>query len=203
MFLQINQNAYIFIIAFMTLLASKIKEKKLVQRLSMYDHILLSSKDAENIFNRLFLRKKNKKSKLHILGYPKLDFLTKKNSKVKKVNKIVLTPTGIKSFPNLSMQKNIIKIIKTITKLKKFNLIYRPHPSDFLNKRVKYIENYFKNNNFFKLDRSENYFYNYKSSKLLIIDLSGTSYTYAFLTNNPVIFFSKNEKYKKILIIKI
>ena len=95
------------------------------------------------------------------------------------------------------MQKNIIKIIKTITKLKKFNLIYRPHPSDFLNKRVKYIENYFKNNNFFKLDRSENYFYNYKSSKLLITDLSGTSYTYAFLTNNPVIFFSKNEKYIK------
>ena len=28
----------------------------------------------------------------------------------------------------------------------------------------------------------------------LITDISGTAYTYAFLTNKPVIFFSKNEK---------
>ena len=95
------------------------------------------------------------------------------------------------------MQKNIINIVKTILKLKKFNIIYRPHPSDFLDKRVENIEKYFLGNKFFQIDRSENYYYNYKSSKLLITDLSGTSYTYAFLTNNPVIFFSNNEKYIK------
>ena len=29
----------------------------------------------------------------------------------------------------------------------------------------------------------------------MITDLSGTAYTYALLTNNPVIFFSRNENY--------
>ena len=29
----------------------------------------------------------------------------------------------------------------------------------------------------------------------LITDISGTAYTYAFLTKKPVIFFSKNEKF--------
>ena len=43
-----SKRIYIHHCVYDTPLASKIKEKKLVQRLSMYDHILLSSKDAEN-----------------------------------------------------------------------------------------------------------------------------------------------------------
>ena len=31
----------------------------------------------------------------------------------------------------------------------------------------------------------------------MITDLSGTAYTYSFLTNSPVLFFSRNEKEAK------
>ena len=45
---------------------------------------------------------------------------------------------------------------------------------------------------------------NYESTKFMITDLSGTAYTYALLTKNPVFFYSKNENiiinsdYKKL-----
>ena len=44
------------------------------------------------------------------------------------------------------------------------------------------------------MDRSNDYFDTYTNSMCLITDLSGTAYTYAFLTKKPVIFFSKDEK---------
>ena len=46
----------------------------------------------------------------------------------------------------------------------------------------------------FEFDTSDNYLDNYFRSTCMITDLSGTSYTFAFLTLRPVIFFSPNEK---------
>ena len=42
-------------------------------------------------------------------------------------------------------------------------------------------------------DISENYIDTYSKSYLLITDISGTAYTYAFLTSRPVIFITPNE----------
>ena len=56
--------------------------------------------------------------------------------------------------------------------------------------------------NFF--DNSENYLKTYNSSNIMITDLSGTAYTYALLTKNPVMFFSPGEKLiKKLLLSKV
>ena len=73
--------------------------------------------------------------------------------------------------------------------------MYRPHPLNAKEIEVLNIEKKFKNNPYFKLDISNDYFKVYKESNFLITDLSGTAYTYALLTNNPVIFFSRNENY--------
>ncbi len=73
-------------------------------------------------------------------------------------------------------------------------IIFRPHPIDRKTHLTLEIEESFKNNNNFKLDISNDYFDTYLNSMCLITDISGTAYTYAFLTNKPVIFFSKNEK---------
>ena len=45
----------------------------------------------------------------------------------------------------------------------------------------------------FNYDISENYIETYSKSYLLITDISGTAYTYAFLTSRPVIFITPNE----------
>ena len=56
----------------------------------------------------------------------------------------------------------------------------------------------YENNSRFIFDGSKNYLKTYSNSRFLITDLSGTAYTYSFLTNNPVIFFSNYEKKLRI-----
>ncbi len=194
-FTKNSKKIYIHHSVYDTPLASKNKDNQLTKRLSKYDYILLSSKDAKNIFDKLFSKYYSVKPKILIIGYLKLDYLKKNNNVLKVQNKIVIAPTGIRSFPNLSMQKHLIKLITELLNLGKYLIVYRPHPSDFYNNDVLKISDLFRLNKSFILDRSSNYDYHYKTSKLLITDLSGTSYTYALLTNNPVIFFSKNESY--------
>ena len=71
----------------------------------------------------------------------------------------------------------------------------RPHPRD-INKN--FYQNLKKKKiritNFFLFDDSNNYLETYNNSFLMITDLSGTAYTYAFLTKKPVIFFFQEEK---------
>ena len=52
----------------------------------------------------------------------------------------------------------------------------------------------FSDNEKFIFDDSKDYFSTYSDSICLITDVSGTAYTYAFLTKKPVIFFSTDEK---------
>ena len=51
----------------------------------------------------------------------------------------------------------------------------------------------YSNNKKFSVDFSENYSKTYGKSFMLITDLSGTSFTYSFLTKCPVIFYSPKE----------
>jgi CDP-glycerol glycerophosphotransferase (TagB/SpsB family) len=87
--------------------------------------------------------------------------------------------------------KKIIKILLTNTSSK---VIFRPHPINRETHLTLEIEESFKNDDNFKLDISNDYFDTYLNSMCLITDISGTAYTYAFLTKKPVIFFSKSEE---------
>jgi hypothetical protein len=179
-----------------TPLVSKKNEKILLNRLSKYDHIFLSSKQTFTVFTELFKINLNlKKPSLHEVGYPHLDYLIRRKRIVKKKKVVIIAPTGFRSFPDLTIQKYISKIIYFFIKFKKYKVIYRPHPSNVKETKILNIEKKFRNNPYFMLDTSSDYFKVYKESNFLITDLSGTAYTYALLTNNPVIFFSRNENY--------
>ena len=75
-----------------------------------------------------------------------------------------------------------------------FNVILRPHPYNRYDQRIFEIGKLFKKNSKFNYDESDNYIHTYSKSMILITDLSGTAYTYTFLTLNPVIFFSPYEE---------
>ena len=180
-----------------TPLASKKKERDLIRRFSNYNYLFVASDQAANIFVKLFNNIKTNIPKIYEVGYPRLDYIYKNNIKKKLINRIIIAPTGIKSFPNLSIQNYLIRLIHFLRKLNKYKITYRPHPSDIKSQSTLNIKKVFKNEPLFEFDTSDNYFNIYRNSNFLITDLSGTAYTYALLTNNPIIFFSKNENYIK------
>lgn len=179
-----------------TPLVEKNKEPQLVKRLLKYDYIFIPSIKSKKLFQGLFTNS-IKKPIIKILGqYLRLTFLLKnkikKNSKIS--NNVIIAPTNFYSFPKLTMQNKITKIIELLIN-KKINVIYRPHPSNVNDKKIIKIAKKFEGNQFFNLDHTANYIASYYSSSLMITDMSGTAYTYAMLTGNPVIFLSVNEDY--------
>lgn len=175
-----------------TPLSNILEEKNLKNRLNNYDHILIPSINSKIVFDRLKLKKN---IKYFEIGYHKLNFLRKKKRKLKKKENytIIIAPTNFNSFPKLSLYQKINKIVELLLLKTSFNIIFRPHPTNLLSKKVKLIENKFSKYENFKIDKSKNYFNVYTKSFLMITDLSGTAYTYSFLTFNPVIFFSISE----------
>jgi hypothetical protein len=179
-----------------TPLVEKNKEPLLVRRLLNYDYIFIPSIKSKRLFQDLF-KSSIKKPIIVILGqYLRLTFLLK--NKIKKISKntnsVIIAPTNFYSFPKLTMQNKIKKIIELLIN-NKINVIYRPHPSNINDKKIIKIVKKFDGNQFFNLDHSVNYIDSYYSSSLMITDMSGTAYTYAMLTGNPVIFLSVNEDY--------
>ena len=111
-----------------------------------------------------------------------------------KNNSIVIAPTNPIAFEKLSMFNYLEELIDILLTNIESKIIFRPYPSNRKEKKVIEIEKKFNKNPNFNLDISDNYSNIYLKSYCLITDLSGTAYTYAFLTKKPVIFFSKNEK---------
>ena len=149
----------------------------------------------QNFFNKHNSDFNNKIPKLMETGYLKLDYLRKKIKLDRKIdNSIVIAPTDYRHVEKLSIYDDLENLIKNILSNTKFEIFFRPHPSNRNTLKILNIVNSFKNNGNFKLDKNEEYFEVYSKSVCLITDISGTAYTYAFLTNKPVIFFSKNEK---------
>lgn len=190
-----SQKVYIHHDIYDTPLVSYEKEKILAQRLKKYDFIFLPSNKSTKIFNLLF-KSFEKKPKILIMGqYPKLNLLLRKKIKIhNKKLKIIIAPSGFYGIPKLSIKNNLVKIISILLKLN-CELILRPHPQnreDDIIQKLKY--NFNKNKNF-KIDNSDDYSKIYLSSSILITDYSGTAYTYALFTLNPVIFLIKNKEY--------
>ena len=176
-----------------TPLSNLSEEKNLKNRLNKYDHILIPSSNSKVVFERLKLKKK---MEYFEIGYHKLNFLKNKSRKLKKktFKTIIIAPTNFNSFPKLSMYKKINIIIELLLAKTNYNVIFRPHPSNLYTNIVDRIENKFSKYKNFNIDKSKNYFNTYSKSFLMITDLSGTAYTYSFLTLNPVLFFSISEK---------
>ena len=143
---------------------------------------------------------KQKKKELCLIsgGYIKLDrcleyFREHKNS----TNSIVYAPTitGLNFEGVVSLPKFGKDIVGTILKnFPNYTLIFRPHPHTYDTENVKKIVEMFKNNPKFVFDNNASFYMdNYSKASLMITDISGTAFTYAFTTLRPVLFFSHNE----------
>lgn len=177
-----------------TPLTEKKKEIEVANRLKKYDYVLLASKKSKYLFDKIFANLKRKPKLLFLGFYPKLNYLLKVKVIKKKVNKdIIIAPTDFNSFPEHTMQPNLEEVFTKLLK-EGYKIIYRPHPSNAKSKKVLSLVKKFNRNPNFDFDISSNYFDSYSGSNLMITDISGTAYTYAFLTKNPVFFYSRNEK---------
>lgn len=173
----------------------KDKEKQMCKRLSNYDYIFLSSQKSLVMTKNMFDEHKIiNKPKLIEVGYPKIDFLYMRMIKQNTTKKnVLIAPTLIDGFPEFTMINNLTELFTILLKNTKLNIIFRPHPRDRNNPIIKKIIFNFEKNERFEYDISENYIDTYSKSYLLITDISGTAYTYAFLTSCPVIFIIPSE----------
>ena len=173
----------------------KNKEEQMCKRLSFYDYIFLSSEKSLQMTNQMFNEHKiNNKPKLIEIGYPKIDFLfSKLNKEENKEKNILIAPTQIDGFPEFTIANHLKDLFTILLDNTNYNIIFRPHPRDRNNNIIKKLIINFEENKRFNYDTSENYIDTYSKSYLLITDISGTAYTYAFLTSNPVIFITPNE----------
>jgi CDP-glycerol glycerophosphotransferase (TagB/SpsB family) len=110
-------------------------------------------------------------------------------------NSILIAPTEVEGFPELSIKNKLKKIIEILILNTKKNIILRPHPRNKNNILFNELKDNFSKNERFFYDDSENYADTYTKSELMITDMSGTAYTFAYINLCPVIFFSNSEKY--------
>lgn len=174
-------------------------QKNFLMRLKKYDFILLPNQISINYF-KIILKKNKIKNKLVFenVGYLKLQYLKKiKKRKSLNLNKVVIAPTNIYSFGNLTIYPNIRKIISFLLNNTNYNIILRPHPSNREDSKFLKIKKIFENNSRFTFDDKKNYYQNYLTSDFMITDMSGTAYTYSFFTYKPVIFFVNLQEIKK------
>ena len=172
------------------------KEKVMCQRLLNYNFIFLSSKMQIKMVGEMFRRYDiGKFPNLKEIGYLRIDYLLKKYSeklKMKK-NSIVIAPTIFESFSEFTILDYLKDIIFELLNDTSYNVILRPHPSNRDHIKIHELIGIFKHNIRFQCDFSENYVDTYAKSQILITDMSGTAYTFAFLTLCPVIFFLPND----------
>lgn len=75
-----------------------------------------------------------------------------------------------------------------------YRIIFRPHPHTLDTEYVANIEKRFRDNERFSLDSNASFYMdNYCRSAVMVTDMSGTAFTYAFTTLRPVVFFSHSE----------
>ena len=173
------------------------KEKETFNSLLNYNYIFLSSQKMIQSFHNYFNLDKIDKIKFFSSGYPRLDYLEKKSKFIRKKNSIILAIANIIAYPDHSIIKNLIDIVKVINLNFNYDIILRPHPSNrkiFNNQNFSKLFDLINQNKNIKVDFRDNYLESYNKSLLMITDISGTAYTFSFLTGSPVLFFSRNEK---------
>lgn len=201
---------FIYHCVYDTPLAEKKKEFEITLRISNYNYIFLSSDFVVKYFYDLIKKFPESKKRSEInntriipTGYPRLDYLSKNAPKNKNKDAIIIAPANFLAYPEHTIINHLENIIFSLLENFNYQIIYRPHPNNIIsnsnrskktNNLIYKIKEKFKKYKKFEFDTSDNYLDNYFRSTCMITDLSGTSYTFAFLTLRPVIFFSPNEK---------
>ncbi len=169
-----------------------------------FDYIVCAGKYHIGEFGRLASRR-NMSGKILITGgYPKLDsqliWLDNKRSSItapSAVQTVIYAPTHDVSAVNedlTSLKRHGGKIVEKLITAG-LNVIFRPHPQSFGTDEESIIQdicNRHSMNSHFSLDRSLNYMEAYAKADLIVTDVSGTGFTFAFTFLRPAVYFSPN-----------
>ena len=138
-------------------------------------------------------------------GYPKLDWTLRETGELTganpDANTIVYAPTHIYEVNErlASLRTHGAEIVRALLS-RGIRVIFRPHPVSWTDEDaplVRRIVEEHEGNPGFKVDRSTNYLSSYQESTLMLTDVSGTGFTYAFTFARPAIFFAKDADAEK------
>ena len=170
-----------------------------------YDVIACAGRHQIDDFLQLGHERQWRNKTLIPLGYPKLDLQRRQlsNSKKRGANEaltVVFAPTHSYYINNsFSVLRNYGETIIETLIGSGISVIFRPHVESWRDQDKTITEGIvsrFGQHPLFSLDRSGNYFESYAKSDLMITDISGTGFTYAFTFGQPALFFAPNPQHE-------
>jgi hypothetical protein len=170
---------------------------------SMFDHydaIACAGRHHIEDFQQLGRARRWKPKRLIPMGYPKLDDQRRRLSStaitVPSSPTVVFAPThAYQVNQSLSVLRSHGELLVELVLGAGLNLVFRPHMESWRDQDRPVVERIvarFGGHPGFKLDRSGNYFETYAQSSLMLTDVSGTGFTYAFTFDRPAMFFAPN-----------
>ena len=129
------------------------------------------------------------------MGYFYLDNILKK-AKLNSAdaNKVLFAPSWNYNKKNL-LEDHGLDIINILLK-NKFSIILRPHPEHYKRslKTINKIEEYYKNNNNFKIDTNSSNLDSLEKSQILITDNSAIDMEFGLIFERPIIYIQYSDK---------
>jgi len=174
-------------------------EGEFLDLLRHFDYVFLPSHYVVDAF-RTMLSKIEVPSRLCLIkgGYVKLDRnIEYFRSAARDEKTLIYAPTvTLPEFAaTVSLPEYGDRIIDALLEnFPNYKIIFRPHPHTMESDYVAHIRDKHGNNPRFIMDDDGSFYMeNYSRAALMITDMSGTAFTYAFTTLRPVLFFSHNE----------
>lgn len=173
-----------------------------------FDYYMLSSRFlVERLQQQIAVGKQHypgagaKERRIGIIGggYPRLDSNIEYFEKHQQSSKTLIFATTAILGPDLAglvaFPAHADKVIAALLKeFPDYDVIFRPHPLTTDRPEVRHVAKKYGGHPRFAYDDNGSYYMpNYSKAVLMITDMSGTAYTYAFTTLRPVVFFSPNE----------
>jgi hypothetical protein len=156
------------------------------------DFILVANSIVQNYlqYNLLKIFKKKQIPKIEIVGYNKINKLSKRKAQ----KQILIAPTNRNAFPSGTSILDQVYLKRLIIELRKeyknYKIVLRPHPNN------REFDMRFLSSFDVSIDNSSDYEKVYSESALMITDFSGTAFTYALRFKRPVIFLIRKKIYK-------
>jgi len=160
-----------------------------------YDIILTNGQYQKDEILEIEQIYKFPKKEIINMGYFYLDNILKK-AKLNSAdaNKVLFAPSWNYNKKNL-LEDHGLDIINILLK-NKFSIILRPHPEHYKRslKTINKIEEYYKNNNNFKIDTNSSNLDSLEKSQILITDNSAIDMEFGLIFERPIIYIQYSDK---------
>jgi len=165
-----------------------------------HDVILAAGTHQTEDFLRTFKRNGVRQKVIVRSGYPKLDAQIREVDRRRDKNSsgnILFAPTLVNDLNETTacLRASGQQILQSLSSEP---VVFRPHPLSLLVESDRQLIDAFigEFSETVTLDDKGNYAESFHQSRMLVTDLSGTGFTYAFSTLKPVIFFARNKEWE-------